>query len=506
MAILKFMDEEGVESIVHVGPDKPKVTIGRLKECDLRIRNPVVSRVHAFVEYKDGKYVLVDNQSVNGTYYMKQKISETVLEDNTTFACGTIEVEFHLDEIDRTAKRAAQPAPEELEIPPPLPPIPEAPPAQLDQTFAYGEEQAEGIEIVPPEALEPVEVAPLEPAVQVEEKVVLSAIEPVIEMEEVLPQEEQVMQKSHEPELIKRIEALEAELATKDKNIMELSAQVQGLKKQLAQKAESEEAELRINDLERIVASAEAEKEALEADLEVQRKKAQEAVQKAQEAEAKYAKALAELAGLKKEKMQEAEKLTLFEKESREIKEKVARLEKEKAALEEEVQRWERLKSQFETEQSKSKSEMESLRRELSSLQTEVEKLREVAKRAQEVEAQVKSASEEIAELRQANRAYLKKVAKLLEENEALKAGKAQGIDVKAVKDTTERINDLASECKTLIDVIDPLVSQLAPAASGGLDEETAEEIKGAVRQLSQVTRQIKESAIRLRTLAKEAS
>jgi len=505
MAILKFLDEDGVESIVHVGPDKPKVSIGRLKECDLRIRNPVVSRLHAFVEYRDGKYVLVDNQSANGTYYMKQRISETVLEDNTTFACGTIDIEFHLDEIDRTAKRAAQPAPEELEFPPPLPPIPEAPPAQLDQTFAYDEEQAEGIEIVPPEALESVEVTPLEPAVQVEEKA-LPELEPVIEIKQVLPQEEQVIQKSEEPELIKKIESLEAELARKDKNIMELSAQVQDLKKQLAEKAQSEEAELRINDLERIVASIEAEKEALEADLEVQRKKAQEAVQKAQEAEAKYAKALAELAGLKKEKMQEAEKLSLFEKESREIKEKVARLEKEKAALEEEVQRWERLKSQFETEQSKNKSEIESLKREVLSLQAEVEKLREVAKRAQEVEAQVKSASEEIAELRQANRAYLKKVAKLLEENEALKAGRAQEIDVKAVKDTTERINDLASECKTLIDVIDPLVSQLAPATSGGLDEETVEEIKGAVRQLSQVTRQIKESAIRLRTLTKEAS
>jgi len=506
MAILRFVDEDGVESIVHVGPDRPKVAVGRLKECDLRIRNPVVSRIHAYVEYRDGSYILVDNNSANGTYYKQQKISETVLEDNSTFACGTIEVEFRLDEIDRTAKRAAQPPLEEAEIPP-LPPIPEVPPGPFAQTFAYGEEQVEGIEIVPPEAVEPVEISPIEPQASAQVEVApLPEIKAVVEMDQLVPHQEEVSDKRREEELQKRIEELERDLAEKDKSIFELQSQVEDLKKQLQQKAEDEETELRINDLERILASVEAEKEALEADLEAQKKKAQEAVQKAQEAEAKYARVLAELSGLKKDRMQDAERLAMLEKESKEAKETAARLEKEKMALEEEVQRWETLKSQFESEQARSKVEIENLRRELLSLQAEIERMRDDAKRVQELEAQVKAATEEITELRQANRAYLKKVAKLLEENEALKAGKAQGFDVKAVKDSTERINDLASECKTLIDVLDPLISQITPVAGSGLDDETVEEIHGAVRQLSQVVRQIKESAVRVRTLIREGS
>jgi pSer/pThr/pTyr-binding forkhead associated (FHA) protein len=500
VAILKFINQDGGEDIVHVGPDKPKVSIGRSKECDLRIRNPVVSRVHASVHYRDGKYILEDHNSANGTYYKQEKIQEAVLEDGATFACGTIEVGFHLDEIDRTAKREAQPPVEELEIPP----IPEAPPAGLDQTFAYEDQQAEGIEIVPAEALEPVEVAPVEPAGAMEQQFPHAEIAPVIELEQAIQQE--AFDKGREGEPSKRIAELEAELAKRDKKILELSSQVQDLNRQLEAKAQSEEAELRISDLERIVATTEAEKEALEADLEVQKKKAQEAVQKAQDAEAKFARILAEMSGLKKDKMRDAERLAMLEKEGREAKERAARLEKEKMALEEEVQRWERLKSQFESEQSKGKSEIESLRRDLASFQSEVERMRDASKRAQELEAQVKSATDEIAELRHANRAYLKKVAKLLEENEALKAGKAQGADIKAVRDVAERINDLASECKTLVDVVEPLVSQITPVASSGLDEETVEEIRGAVRHLSQVVRQIKESAIRMRTLAKEAS
>lgn len=47
----------------HVG----RFTIGRVSDCDLRMRRERVSRFHASIEFKDGEYHLIDD-STNGTY------------------------------------------------------------------------------------------------------------------------------------------------------------------------------------------------------------------------------------------------------------------------------------------------------------------------------------------------------------------------------------------------------------------------------------------------------
>ena len=48
---------------IHVG----RFTIGRVSDCDLRMRRDRVSRFHASIEFKDGEYHLVDD-STNGTH------------------------------------------------------------------------------------------------------------------------------------------------------------------------------------------------------------------------------------------------------------------------------------------------------------------------------------------------------------------------------------------------------------------------------------------------------
>lgn len=50
-----------------VGPEKRGATLGRGDQNDLIVRNQLVSRVHARIEYRRGRFVLVD-QSVNGTF------------------------------------------------------------------------------------------------------------------------------------------------------------------------------------------------------------------------------------------------------------------------------------------------------------------------------------------------------------------------------------------------------------------------------------------------------
>jgi hypothetical protein len=55
------------ESIINVNERHPLVRIGRGDDCHIRIADRRVSRLHATVEYKKGKYLLIDD-SLNGTF------------------------------------------------------------------------------------------------------------------------------------------------------------------------------------------------------------------------------------------------------------------------------------------------------------------------------------------------------------------------------------------------------------------------------------------------------
>jgi len=55
------------EQQVEVSESNPSVVMGRAEENDLVVKNTLISRLHARVEYRKGNFVLVD-QSINGTY------------------------------------------------------------------------------------------------------------------------------------------------------------------------------------------------------------------------------------------------------------------------------------------------------------------------------------------------------------------------------------------------------------------------------------------------------
>ncbi|HUB10903.1 MAG TPA: adenylate/guanylate cyclase domain-containing protein [Acetobacteraceae bacterium] len=52
---------------LEVGASHPSLTIGRAEQNDLVVRQPVVSRLHARIEYRNGRFMLTD-LSANGTY------------------------------------------------------------------------------------------------------------------------------------------------------------------------------------------------------------------------------------------------------------------------------------------------------------------------------------------------------------------------------------------------------------------------------------------------------
>lgn len=60
---------QGGSGVVELGEGHPTMTVGRADETDLVVKDDGVSRLHARVEYRNGRFVLTD-QSANGTWVL----------------------------------------------------------------------------------------------------------------------------------------------------------------------------------------------------------------------------------------------------------------------------------------------------------------------------------------------------------------------------------------------------------------------------------------------------
>ena len=70
------------------------VTIGRLPDNILQIDNPAVSSRHCRVLFDGGQYVVEDNNSTNGTYLNKQRVSRAQLKNGDELTIGKHTVAF----------------------------------------------------------------------------------------------------------------------------------------------------------------------------------------------------------------------------------------------------------------------------------------------------------------------------------------------------------------------------------------------------------------------------
>src|SRR5262249_42131609 len=69
--------------------DKPEVTIGRVQGNDIILPKGNVSKRHSRIVLKDGKFIIVDLKSTNGTYVNGRKItSPLVLKDTDRVYIG----------------------------------------------------------------------------------------------------------------------------------------------------------------------------------------------------------------------------------------------------------------------------------------------------------------------------------------------------------------------------------------------------------------------------------
>jgi pSer/pThr/pTyr-binding forkhead associated (FHA) protein len=92
--IVKFQDKV-IEKFIT---EKRRVTIGRTPDNDIVLDNRGVSRRHAVIEFGDNQVIIMDNESLNGTFVNARKITEEMLKDNDTITIGKYALIFHVDE------------------------------------------------------------------------------------------------------------------------------------------------------------------------------------------------------------------------------------------------------------------------------------------------------------------------------------------------------------------------------------------------------------------------
>ncbi|MEQ8982472.1 MAG: FHA domain-containing protein, partial [Deltaproteobacteria bacterium] len=59
--------------------EKDLIRIGSVKDNDLVIQDPAVSRYHLEVHMRNGEYVIVDNNSTNGTFVGSLRVKEATI-------------------------------------------------------------------------------------------------------------------------------------------------------------------------------------------------------------------------------------------------------------------------------------------------------------------------------------------------------------------------------------------------------------------------------------------
>lgn len=77
--------------------------LGRGSECQISLADPLCSRVHARLAFSDGRWVLHDANSRNGTFVNEKKIAEAPLDEGYSLRVGTSQFEFHASEEPPTA-------------------------------------------------------------------------------------------------------------------------------------------------------------------------------------------------------------------------------------------------------------------------------------------------------------------------------------------------------------------------------------------------------------------
>lgn len=82
--------------------EKTSAVIGRDREADIPLKDPLVSRQHAAIVYREGAFLLKDLGSTNGTSMNGASIKEAGLRHGDTFRVGDTVLQFILEDSGRS--------------------------------------------------------------------------------------------------------------------------------------------------------------------------------------------------------------------------------------------------------------------------------------------------------------------------------------------------------------------------------------------------------------------
>ncbi len=83
--------------------DRTRAVIGRDKHVDIRLKDPLVSREHAAIMFRNGKFVLEDLGSTNGTLMNGTSIKQADLRHGDTFSLGDTALQFVLEDTGKSS-------------------------------------------------------------------------------------------------------------------------------------------------------------------------------------------------------------------------------------------------------------------------------------------------------------------------------------------------------------------------------------------------------------------
>lgn len=88
--IVKYEDKV----IERVVTEKKRITIGRTQDNDIVLDNRGVSRKHAQIEFNPNGAVIIDNESLNGTFVNNRRVTEEFLKDNDLITIGKFNLSY----------------------------------------------------------------------------------------------------------------------------------------------------------------------------------------------------------------------------------------------------------------------------------------------------------------------------------------------------------------------------------------------------------------------------
>jgi predicted component of type VI protein secretion system len=93
---LVYRDEHGAQRIVGLEPGRGGFSLGRSPECDVSLEwDPEVSRLHAELSHVGDQWVLIDDDSSNGTFVGDERINvRRRLSDGDVFRLGGTTIAF----------------------------------------------------------------------------------------------------------------------------------------------------------------------------------------------------------------------------------------------------------------------------------------------------------------------------------------------------------------------------------------------------------------------------